>query len=298
MTTGFLYDAANTVQEQGSAGNTNIVAGGIDEAFARTDSIGTLSPIADRLGSVVALTDTAGTIQTQYSYEPFGKTSASGANSANTSQYTGREGDGTGLYYYRARYYSPSLQRFIREDPIGMRGGINLYAYVHNNPLTSTDPLGLADLYYWSPYENSRYGHLAVRLNDGTYISYWPTHEEDFSGKQPLNHRPPVLPASCENDRRGEGDREPERIPIKYLDEAAIKAWWNNGEGHGDFSIWNNCSVIVAEALGVGGFPVEPQLLPYTPGDIKRQAQELGGRKDRKRRGSPYGGLDGWFSLR
>jgi hypothetical protein len=46
------------------------------------------------------------------------------------------------LYYHRARYYDPQARRFISEDPIGLDGGINLYAYVGNNPLNLTDPDG------------------------------------------------------------------------------------------------------------------------------------------------------------
>jgi RHS repeat-associated protein len=95
------------------------------------------------LRSTVALTNSSGSVQTEYTYEPFGKTSASGTASSNTSQFTARENDGTGLYYYRARYYSPSLQRFICEDPIGLIAGPNLYAYVNNAPLDFSDPLGL-----------------------------------------------------------------------------------------------------------------------------------------------------------
>lgn len=57
---------------------------------------------------------------------------------------TGRENDGTGLYYYRARYYSPTMQRFVSEDPIRfLSGDFNLYAYVGNNPLLFIDPFGL-----------------------------------------------------------------------------------------------------------------------------------------------------------
>ncbi|MGE5894357.1 MAG: RHS repeat-associated core domain-containing protein [bacterium] len=57
-------------------------------------------------------------MRTQYTYDPFGNVTISGEASDNPFQYTGRENDGTGLYYYRARYYSPDMQRFISEDPI------------------------------------------------------------------------------------------------------------------------------------------------------------------------------------
>ncbi|MCI0526871.1 MAG: RHS repeat-associated core domain-containing protein, partial [Nitrospira sp.] len=56
----------------------------------------------------------------------------------------GREQDTADLYYYRNRYYKPSIGRFVSEDPIGLAGGSNWYAYVEQNPLTSIDPLGLS----------------------------------------------------------------------------------------------------------------------------------------------------------
>jgi RHS repeat-associated protein len=68
---------------------------------------------------------------------------ALGPDGGNALQYTGRENDGTGLYYYRARYYDPLLKRFIAEDPIGTEGGINLYAYVRGDPVSLSDPYGL-----------------------------------------------------------------------------------------------------------------------------------------------------------
>ena len=53
--------------------------------------------------------------------------------------------EGTGLYYYRARYYDPTRSRFISEDPIGSPGGINRYAYVEDHSQSSSDPLGLIE---------------------------------------------------------------------------------------------------------------------------------------------------------
>jgi RHS repeat-associated protein len=66
-----------------------------------------------------------------------------GPDGGNSLQFTGRENDGIGTYLYRARTFDPILKRFTSEDPIGIDGGINLYAYVHGNPLRYTDPLGL-----------------------------------------------------------------------------------------------------------------------------------------------------------
>ncbi len=118
--TQFLYDLWNPIQElQAGTPSANLLTGlRIDEYFQRTDSAGALNYLTDILGSTLALTDPSGTIQTSYSYEPFGSTTTSGASSANPFQFTGRENDGTGLDYYRARYYSPTFQRFIAQDPI------------------------------------------------------------------------------------------------------------------------------------------------------------------------------------
>jgi RHS repeat-associated protein len=60
------------------------------------------------------------------------------------NQYTSRENDATGLLYYRARYYDPVLKRFISSDPIGLAGGMNMYAYVEGDPVSYVDPEGLA----------------------------------------------------------------------------------------------------------------------------------------------------------
>lgn len=142
--TSFLYDGLNIVQElNGANPQANLLTGqGIDEVFARTSAGGSENFVTDGLGSTVALANAAGAVQTSYTYEAYGKAAKSGAATTNSQTYTGREDDGTGLYYYRARYYNPTLSRFVSEDPIGLAGGINTYAYVNGNPVQNIDPSG------------------------------------------------------------------------------------------------------------------------------------------------------------
>ena len=143
--TSYLYDGVNTVQElTGASPSANLLTGlGVDEVFQRTEGATTRTLLADALGSIVALADSAGVVQTSYTYAPYGATTVTGTASNNTSQYTGRENDNDGLYYYRARYYHPVFSRFASEDPLGFAGGdTNLYGYVAQTPTNATDPSG------------------------------------------------------------------------------------------------------------------------------------------------------------
>jgi RHS repeat-associated protein len=142
-TTNYLYDGVNPAQElAGATPTANVFAGRLDEYFQRTDSTGTSNFLTDALGNTLALTDGSGNPLAQYTYEPFGNTTITGSSS-NPYEYTGRENDGTGVYFYRTRYYNPTFQRFLSEDPFGFSGiSENLYAYALNSPENFTDPDG------------------------------------------------------------------------------------------------------------------------------------------------------------
>ncbi|HXQ38087.1 MAG TPA: RHS repeat-associated core domain-containing protein, partial [Anaerolineales bacterium] len=118
--TSFLHDGNSVIQEQSTGlGTTNFLNGGLDEVFTRSSASDIVEFLRDGLGSSLTLTSNAGSIQTEYAYGAFGKSAEYGSSGSNSIQYTGRENDGTGLQYNRNRYYSPTLQRFISEDPIG-----------------------------------------------------------------------------------------------------------------------------------------------------------------------------------
>ena len=95
----------------------------------------------DGLGSVVAVSDTAGVTQASTRFDAWGSVIAS--TGSTPFGFTGREMDATGLSYFRARYYDSTMGRFTQRDPIGFRGGLNPYTYVGNSPQNFTDPLGL-----------------------------------------------------------------------------------------------------------------------------------------------------------
>ncbi|MET4921703.1 RHS repeat-associated core domain-containing protein [Streptomyces sp. PSRA5] len=93
-------------------------------------------------GQLSGVTPTGGGSAGLFTYDPYGKPTSSGAASTNPYTFTGREFDGTGLLYYRNRYYDPESGRFISQDPTGYAGGTNLYQRALSSPTTYTDPTG------------------------------------------------------------------------------------------------------------------------------------------------------------
>ena len=145
--TRYTYDGDDVVLDENSNGSLVYYGNGpgIDnKLWYQQGSSNPVFFLTDHLGSTRALVSSTGSIIGTMDYDSFGKPLG---QIATRYQYAGREWDpDTELYYYRARWYDPQARRFISEDPIGLNGGINLYAYVGNNAVNLVDPLGL-----WSP---------------------------------------------------------------------------------------------------------------------------------------------------
>ena len=142
-TTKYIPFGQQTIGERtGNVARDYIFAPGIDEPLAKIEN-GTLTNYsADGVGSVVATTDPSGTILSSFAYDPWGVISPLQGTAAFFG-YTGREATG-GLWYLRARYYDPSIGRFLNEDPPRRiaPGSLPEYAYANNDPLSYRDPFG------------------------------------------------------------------------------------------------------------------------------------------------------------
>ena len=103
----------------------------------------------DKTGNTLALTDASGATVGKYAYGPFGAVTNQVGAVTTPFTYAGTYGvmdDGDGLFFMKNRYYDAITGRFLQRDPIGFAGGVNLYRYAGNNPISRIDPLGLDDI--------------------------------------------------------------------------------------------------------------------------------------------------------
>jgi RHS repeat-associated protein len=154
--TWFLSDGTDEIFEYNSTGSPTrrIVPGpAIDEPIVQGSGtgLGTYRYFhTNHQGSVIGTVGSSGGLfEGPYTYDPYGNCYSGSSpcqlvNGGTSYRFTGRRFDAeTGLLYYRARYYSPVIGRFLQTDPVGYSADMNLYTYVGNDPVGRIDPLGL-----------------------------------------------------------------------------------------------------------------------------------------------------------
>jgi RHS repeat-associated protein len=139
----FVWCGSRICQKRASNGSTvlrNYFKQGFEEGS--TDYFYT----RDHLGSVREVVESSGTtIASRVSYDPWGKPTETGSGALTDFAFTGHHYDRRSeLSLTRYRGYDPTLGRWLSRDPIGLAGGVNLYGYVDNDPLSLFDPTGLA----------------------------------------------------------------------------------------------------------------------------------------------------------
>jgi RHS repeat-associated protein len=150
----FLWDGTQLLAELNGAGTQRVAEyvyyGGTDHPMAMltgaTTTTGTYYFVQDQIGNVIGSVS-GSTVPDRYTYDYWGNRSVVSTSGFNRLAWKGLvwEGDSTSMYYMRNRWYDPNIGRFVTEDPIGVQGGVNLYAFAGADHINGIDVSGLGD---------------------------------------------------------------------------------------------------------------------------------------------------------
>jgi RHS repeat-associated protein len=143
----YLYSKEDILKvDEGGTNPMYLTQGpGIDDVLAETAGASRNYAYKNMLSSVLQLAGPTGLVASNYNYDAWGQATnwPNPTVDQNPYGYTGREWDGAGTYYYRARFYGADTSRFTQRDPLGKKGDPNPYAYALGNPIMKSDPNGL-----------------------------------------------------------------------------------------------------------------------------------------------------------
>ncbi len=247
----YLYDGDQVVGEFAS-GNSYLSAlntWGANGLLARHTQAGSWYYTFDMLGNVAQKLNSAGTVLSSSTFDPAGNQAT---NDTNPDPYSGFGGQWgyvsdyeTGLTLLGHRFYDSGTQRFLTRDPISYDGGINLYAYVGNNPVNDTDPDGF-------------FGQASTDNPDGAIVARQCTEETGSSGLgKPGRIFPPIppnlfcrlFPWLCpKNTAKGGPNRKPPRT-TGHRQTGDVPSWVPAARQRVGLRGTKSCAQYVAELL-------------------------------------------------
>ncbi len=175
--------------------------------------------------------------------------------------------------YYRARYYNPTTGRFLSEDPIGFRGGINKYAYVGGSPSNFIDPFGLDVTVAYYPNAAGGQGHVGIGINTDSTQGFYPA---SFGFLSPFFN----VPGGVFNDANMNG-----AATVIYLhhrttpeqDQAMQQAINQRMRNPGKYNLTGrNCATFVEDVLQAGNV-IDSQSGDYHPWFVYEWLETIGG---------------------
>jgi len=228
----------------------------------------------DHLGTPQKMTDENQIVVWDVDYTPFGAAFGT-ATIENNLRFPGQYYDAeSGLHYNYFRDYDPGIGRYIQSDPIGLRGGLNTYAYTYSNPLRYIDPLGLEVSWCCAPIDVSWLPDPAALVLPKHCWLKTDTYESGMAADCPIpgqqcSDKPGADTKTKDHSGQSSSRKGAECTPLKNVDEQCVDEKIKPGQPTGTWHPYNQCQSFSAGVMGQCRYG--PNIGPDLPSPFQKQ---------------------------